>query len=164
MRCANQLVKRHAISSIHNLHLPPWLKIFSPDIVAISQSITGQQMNTQGVEALNGWFFTAEARVRSHESPCGFLVHRVALRHTLLLTLPFHPANYCFTSVPYPLLTLSINDGDCEDTISSDHRRIKCVHVKKTTNGQNRHGAEFWDTLCITEPHSPRFTLHGSST
>jgi hypothetical protein len=99
------LAKLYARSYIHNLRLPPWLQIFPLDILLISQSITDQQVSMQGVEAFNGWFFTAKARVRWRESPCGFLYTRSGSRaHSspniavLSRQLLFHK---CSLSIPH---------------------------------------------------------------
>jgi hypothetical protein len=85
----------------------------------------------QAAQALNDQLVIAEDRVRSRESPCTFLVNEVTLGDSLLLQLRFYSANYRFTSVPYLFLTLGMNDGHTEDTISAGHRRIPKILMRR---------------------------------
>lgn len=99
-------------------------------------------------------------------------IHGVALGHTLLLTLRFYLANYCFTSVPCPFLTLGMRNAHTEDIISPDHRRIKTCEFDKNNHQAKRayslttgsFGCWALGYMLHHRATQPLFTLHRSST
>lgn len=162
LRCITDLVNRSALSSVHNLHLPSWLQIYSFDIPTISRSTTDQYWTCRPHRLVN-----AVARVRSRDTPCRFLAHKVTLGDNLLLQLWFYSASSRFRSVPYLFLALRMSNGHTEDVISADHRRIPNIWITSKPPPSTM-DMQFDDKIgalsSVLHSHTASVTVHRSST